>query len=129
MSKGKAKGPQTSAEIQADIEARRAELDALDEQRREARNAIRRAERAAEKAAAREVRERDAALGLGIVAELRALGVGDDELAFAAVVAKLARATGLKWPDGRDETVRARAVRLRREAAVKVEGPHGPDAA
>ena len=91
MSKGKATGPQTSAEIQADIEARRAELDALDEQRREARNAIRRAERAAEKAAAREAREREAVLGLGIVAELRALGVGDDELAFAGVVAKLAR--------------------------------------
>lgn len=85
MSKGKAKGPQTSAEIQADIEARRAEL--------------------------------------------RALGVSEDELAFAGVVARLARATGLKWPDGRDETVWARAVRLRREAAAKAEGPHGPDAA
>lgn len=128
MSKQKASGPQTAAEMRDQIAADKAALDALDEERRERRNAIRRAERAAEAAEKREARERDAALGLGIVAELRALGVRDDELAFAGVVASFARSTRLKWQDGRDETVWARAVRLHREAA-KAEGPHGADAA
>ena len=79
MSKGKAKGPQTSAEIQA-------KLDALDGERRLVRKALDAAKRreAKERAVVKaEADRRLAARLLGVIRESFGDEVGDDELTAA----------------------------------------------
>lgn len=101
----------TAAEIQAEIDAQKAELDAMDEQRRAARAALRKAEKAKAQAEAREAHERDISRGLALVGELREMGVTDDEMPFVGGVIRHAREQCSTSPDGVTESAYERVMR------------------